>query len=784
MKTGYLARIFRALSFSSALAAMAFGAAMPDFKDFRANPTPAATAQLMAYAGQHAKEQSGAFANLSLGMASYKQKNFLGAIQFLALAKPMLPKVADYVAFYLASAKMETGDYAGAAKELAEVRASASPLGGKAALLEATTLMHGQNYLDAIKVLRERFDALPHPEGDELLAHAYEGQGERVQAAVLYQRVYYMQPVTPQAVDAAASIERLKKVMGKEYPPSMPAQVLVRGDQWMAVKQYAKAKLEFQEMTKFLSSGSLEHEQAMVGVGAADVAGGNVALGYRYLKALRLAKSDADAERYFYLEEGARTTSDEVGLHEALQKLEKSYPESPWRLKALVAAGNGYLNERKPESAVPLFRAAADKFPSDAVTALGHWRVAWNSYLRRGKDVTDLMKEQITKYADDQRAVSALYFLGRLSEESQDFSSARTYYERLQSVFPHYYYGTLGTDRLTDPNIVSAVLNTELGQSLDRIAFPARPDIKYNEPSASTEAYIERVKLLVAAGFPDWAEMEIRFDAGADGQRPVLALELAKAAPTLAIGLRHMKVFTPEYLTLNFDRVPKEVWGYLFPMPLREDLIRISKAKNLDPYLVAGLIRQESEFNPVVVSRAHAFGWMQLLPSTGAMVAKQEGLAPFQPSMLLDPLVSLKLGTAYLRTQLDLWNNSLEQTLAAYNAGPGRVHQWTTGVQFREPAEFVESIPFTETREYVQSVIRNAAVYRQLYGSKTPPPQPANALTSSHVAPHAAGPVVAARATTRVTTRVPNRAPVRITAAVAKRPGTTGKRLAPRKRAS
>jgi soluble lytic murein transglycosylase-like protein len=115
------------------------------------------------------------------------------------------------------------------------------------------------------------------------------------------------------------------------------------------------------------------------------------------------------------------------------------------------------------------------------------------------------------------------------------------------------------------------------------------------------------------------------------------------------------------------------------------------------------------------------------------MMARRAGIAGFQSRMLFDPQISLKLGTSYLRSQLDLWNGSLEQTLAAYNAGPGRVKQWTTGETFREPAEFVESIPFNETREYVQSVMRNAAVYRQLYTSQTPPPQPANALTSTHV---------------------------------------------------
>jgi soluble lytic murein transglycosylase len=184
---------------------------------------------------------------------------------------------------------------------------------------------------------------------------------------------------------------------------------------------------------------------------------------------------------------------------------------------------------------------------------------------------------------------------------------------------------------------------------------------------------------------------------------------------------------------LDYERAPRELWGYLFPLPYLETLLKDAKEHDVDPYLVAGLIRQESEFNPEAVSRARALGLTQLMPATGSMVARQTGMPGFQSRMLFDPKVSLHLGMAYLKSQLDLWNGSLEQTLAAYNAGPGRVRQWTAGVTFREPAEFVESIPFTETREYVQSVIRNAAVYRQLYTSKTPPPQPANALISTHV---------------------------------------------------
>jgi hypothetical protein len=104
-------------------------------------------------------------------------------------------------------------------------------------------------------------------------------------------------------------------------------------------------------------------------------------------------------------------------------------------------------------------------------------------------------------------------------------------------------------------------------------------------------------------------------------------------------------------------------------------------------------------------------------------------------SQLTNPLVSLRLGTNYLRTQLDSWDGDWYRTLAAYNAGPGRVHQWLKDANFREPLEFIESIPFNETREYIQAVLRNADIYRELYAGKpAPPPQ---LITSAKPAPPA-----------------------------------------------
>ena len=152
-----------------------------------------------------------------------------------------------------------------------------------------------------------------------------------------------------------------------------------------------------------------------------------------------------------------------------------------------------------------------------------------------------------------------------------------------------------------------------------------------------------------------------------------------------------------------------------FPLPWRAPLFQYSQAEGLDPYMVAALIRQESEFDPAVISAANAYGLTQVLPSTGRELSRRLRLRNFKPKRLLEPDFNLHLGTVYLKSLLDQFGGAWEPTLASYNAGKSRVVAWRNRMEFREPAEFVEAIPFTETRNYVQVVLRNGDLYRRLY---------------------------------------------------------------------
>jgi soluble lytic murein transglycosylase len=160
--------------------------------------------------------------------------------------------------------------------------------------------------------------------------------------------------------------------------------------------------------------------------------------------------------------------------------------------------------------------------------------------------------------------------------------------------------------------------------------------------------------------------------------------------------------------------VPNEAWRAAFPLPYEINLRSAAAVNQLDPMLVAGLIRQESAFDSKAFSRAGAVGLMQVEPKTALKLARQLKVR-YARTRLTDPGYNLQLGSRYLANLIQAFGTP-EAALAAYNAGEDRVEQWTAGQNYLETAEFVESIPFTETREYVQIVIRNSDAYRSIYG--------------------------------------------------------------------
>ncbi|MDO9073169.1 MAG: transglycosylase SLT domain-containing protein [Rubrivivax sp.] len=156
-----------------------------------------------------------------------------------------------------------------------------------------------------------------------------------------------------------------------------------------------------------------------------------------------------------------------------------------------------------------------------------------------------------------------------------------------------------------------------------------------------------------------------------------------------------------------------------YPLAFREQILATAKGTGLDAAVLFGLIRQESRFITDARSGVGASGLMQLMPATARWTAKKVGM-DFRPGMVNDPQVNLQLGAAYLKRVLDDFGGSLAMATAAYNAGPGRPRRWREGGVVMEPAAWAESIPFNETRDYVQKVLANSVAYAALLGTSSP----------------------------------------------------------------
>jgi soluble lytic murein transglycosylase len=157
----------------------------------------------------------------------------------------------------------------------------------------------------------------------------------------------------------------------------------------------------------------------------------------------------------------------------------------------------------------------------------------------------------------------------------------------------------------------------------------------------------------------------------------------------------------------------------IFPLRFSDPLTEAAARAGVNPALVAALVRQESVFDSAAVSKAGARGLMQLMPSVGKSLARSRGIRPWHTDSLFNPVRNLELGTIHL-SHVVRQHRELPLALAAYNAGSSRVVRWSRTPGADDPEAFVEWIPFTETRGYVKTVMRNFEMYRMLYPGLAP----------------------------------------------------------------
>ncbi len=556
-------------------------------------------------------------------------------------------------------------------------------------------------------------------------ALAREGLGEKTAAAGLYWRVYCLYPLSKEAADARDALAALEKDPSLRLPRPPQELLVERASRLAAAGRDAEARREWLKLAEEADAAERQTRGAL-----------------SELAAFRPESAEADAERLYYIVLCHRRLDDAPAMLNALEELRRRAPKSRWALLATVQAANHFLLRNEAASFVPLFHACAENFPQEPEAAGCHWKVAWRSWLERSEAAETLLKEHLERHPDSDKAGAALYFLGKIEEDRGDFLAAHAYFSELRARFPNYYYSVLAASRPA-----AGASNGEgaarAARFLASIRWPDRPRQADFRPGEEARWRIARARRLAAESLGVWAEIELRYGARNGASPYALALEaaeIASARGAWGAAVRHIRGSVPGYLWLPRDAAPRRFWELAFPFPYRDLIQREARKRGLDPLLVAALIRQESEFDPGAVSPSGAIGLMQVMPATGRELGRRLRMRPVTRRALHNPSVNVAIGAYFLARLLESRQGRVEEALAAYNAGPSRIPVWAGWGGYREPAEFVETIPLQQTRDYVQIILRNREIYRWLYGASVPARKPAAAGTAEPRPPGAAKP--------------------------------------------
>jgi soluble lytic murein transglycosylase len=679
------------------------------------NRTPLAYAGIEAFARKHSADDAGSLAWLAVGYGRFLDHDCAKAIDPLNRAKPHAGDIGDYVAFYLANCYIQIGRNSEAIAALAafEKTYPASLLVRDVRVMHANALLTDNRPKEAVALLEN--DRVPlRSDLEYALGRAYQAAGDLSRAAGVLQHLYFTVPLSPEASSAEAEMRKLGNVPGVS-PPSFGDR-RNRADTLTKAKRYPEAIEAYRDLLN--QATPTDRPSIQLALADAMLRSGQRKDARHLLDSLPLTTPEVAAQKLFTIGEIQRASDDDDGFLHTLNDLRQTAPTSPYLEQALFAAGNIYLLRRDYDKAIDSFRELEQRFPGSARAHYVHWKVAWLS-LRQGRadDAKTGFEQQIALYPDSNEVSNALYWRGRLAEEDGDKAMAVAFYQKLNERYRNYYYGPLARERSAKLGIQAADAPPHYA-ILDRI--PPIKDLPAlaNSSVPDDNLRVEKAHLLENGGLLDFAVRELRAAAEED-KGNWLAGEIARMyqdAGFYNLAVETLKRAIPNYFAIDFSSLPRSYWEALFPRPYWPDLRKFASTNALDPYMVASLIRQESEFNPNAVSPKNAVGLMQLLPKVGRGVAKQEKLKHFSTQQLFTPAVNLQLGTKYFRSMVDQFGG-FEYALAAYNAGDYRVVDWQANGKYRDIQEFVESIPFTETREYVQAIMRNANVYRQLYGT-------------------------------------------------------------------
>jgi len=635
------------------------------------------------------------------------------------LADPAIGKstaVGDYAVYYLARSLAASGQKEEAEREYRRMgRQWPVSILARDAILQAAAMATDrgdrQRAVEDLTPLAEKNDGTAL----KLRADALEKLGRRNEAIITLRKLYYDAPQSPEAEKAVDQLTAL----GGSAAPADASQLKRRADRlydaglWvLAVEAYDRIVAEFPDQAG---------DAVRLNLGIAYYRANSFKDAVTALSAVRSGNQKVIADALYYRAMSSLSLSNEPDAAAVLTELKRRVPSSARIPELIYMTGRYHQRRNRDDRAAVFYNQLLREYPQGPYADEAHYWLAWRAHEAKDyKTAGRLLVEHLANYSDETDNRGKAAFWGAIdTERAGDKARALTLYRALLRRYGVGWYGINSERRITALTSQGVQPASIQNDQVLRRAVAGLQEIKLpvEKSSASDREKVRRAEQLMKIAFNQSARSELESALEGSPESPLVNLRIAqihRANGENVAAINVLKKSYPDYGQSMPEEMTREVWDIFYPLKWWSVIREEGKRNSIDPYLIAGLIRQETVFDPQARSRANALGLMQLLPSTGRAVAKRTSIGGISNADLFNPSINIQLGTTYLRQLIGRFGR-FEYVAAAYNGGPTRVSRWIRELPGDEIEEWVESIPISETRLYVQGVYRNAGHYQRLY---------------------------------------------------------------------
>ena len=624
--------------------------------------------------------------------------NAAAALPLVSAEALRTTQLADYARYYTGLALMRLDRHAAADTAFADLAARKieGHLPEDAAFRQAEVREALQDFKGAISIYESLVTRkLAQPELAWLrLGLAADKGGLPMRSVEALQRAYYDYPTTFESDRAGAELDRQDVDVDADLAP----RELARAEALFAARRWSAAKASYESVRPFVPAA--DRDRVILRLAACDVSMGRHREGRDSLRPL-LEGPLADEANFHYINavRGLKLKDEHVALARAFTE---KFPSSPFGDQVLNDLASAFIIDDRDAEADVVFLELLGKYPAGRFAERAAWKAGWSAY-RQGRfaEAVELFDRGSAQFPRSDYRPSWLYWSGRAAQQAGSVETGTARLRLAATDYHNSYYGRLALSRL------SGLRGGPIAPSLQR------------QPATNEPPTARRIAMLLAVGLNQEAMNELRYAQRVWGDSPQLQATIAltyRRLGNVRAGINAMKRAYPQYLAAGGEKLPIDILQVIFPVDFWPLLEKYGAARNLDPYLLAALVAQESNFDPVVKSHASAIGLMQVLPSTGRSYARKLGVKPFSARRLTEAEVNVRIGTQIFADSIRKFGG-VHFALAAYNAGDSRVVAWQRERPGMAQDEFIDDIPFPETQNYVKRILGTAEDYRYVYGS-------------------------------------------------------------------